>query len=64
MTIISLVECDTKTGEPCVLPFYYNGTEHYECITHDNDGTPWCDVGHGKKATCALDCPGKLVYSA
>ena len=59
MTNICLVECKNQVGEPCVFPFYYNGTQHYKCITHDNDGTPWCDAGDGKKDNCYSDCPGK-----
>ena len=43
------------------FPFDYGGNNHYECITHDNDGTPWCDVGDGKKDNCTTDCPRKLV---
>ena len=63
MTNICSVECDAITGESCDFPFYYNGTWHYGCITHDNDGTPWCDVGNGKKESCGTDCPGRLVLT-
>ena len=48
-------------GHDCYFPFDYGGNNHYECITHDNDGTPWCDVGNGKKDNCTTDCPRKLV---
>ena len=46
----------------CYFPVDYGGNYHYDCITHDNDGTPWCDAGNGKKHNCTSDdCPGKLV---
>ena len=45
---------------PCKFPFTYNGTQHDGCITHDNDGTPWCDIGNGEKGNCT-SCPGKLI---
>ena len=63
MINLCLVSCDPDgAGELCDLPFSYNGTWHYGCITHDNDGTPWCDAGNGKKHNCTSDdCPGKLV---
>ena len=64
---LCLVECKTRSGEPCAFPFYYNGTDHYECITHDNDGTPWCNVitsdGENGRADCMSDCPGKFVLT-
>ena len=63
MYIFCLVECDSKLGLPCDFPFYYHGTWHYGCITHGNDGTPWCDDGYGKKENCKPDCPGKLVLT-
>ena len=56
--------CKTVTkGDHCVFPFYYNGTKHYECITHDNNGTPWCSVDNGKKDNCSSDCPGRIVLT-
>ena len=63
LTYFRLVECDAETGKPCDFPFYYNGTWHYGCITHDNDGTPWCDVGTGTKESCRSDCPGKQMLT-
>ena len=54
-------------GGPCLFPFYYNGTQHYQCITNDNDGTPWCNVitadGENVGESCMSDCPGKLVLT-
>ena len=52
MTNLCLVSCKTQAGEPCWFPFYYNGTEHYECITDDNDGTGKCYPDPGK--ICSL----------
>ena len=52
MTNLCLVSCKTQAGEPCWFPFYYNGTEHYECITDDNDGTGKCMPDPGKM--CSL----------
>ena len=68
---ICLVACKTKAGEPCAFPFYYKGTKHSECITHDNDGTPWCGTGYSahkrysanETGNCMSDCPGKLVLT-
>ena len=48
---------------PCKFPFTYGGTQHDGCITHDNDGTPWCDIGNGEKGNCSSECPGKLVLT-
>ena len=67
MTNLCLVECKTRTGEHCVFPFYYNGSNHYACITHDNDGTPWCNVnttdGVIVKENCMSDCPGNFAMT-
>ena len=63
MPNLCLVECKTMTEEPCIFPFNYNGAKHYECITHDNSGTPWCDVGTGIKENCMSNCPGKIGLS-
>ena len=50
-----------------MFPFHYNGTNHYACITHDNDGTPWCNVntidGEIVRDNCMSDCPGKLMLT-
>ena len=48
---------------PCEFPFTYKGTQHDGCITHDNDGTPWCDIGNGQKGNCTSACPGNLVLT-
>ena len=45
----------------CEFPFTYNGIQHDACITHDNDGTPWCDIGDGEKTNCIGDCEGNIV---
>ena len=45
--------------------------QNYECITHDNDGTPWCATGKGayqrywanKTGSCMPDCPGKFMLT-
>ena len=62
-----LVECETMAGDPCVFPFYYNGSNHYACITHDNNGTPWCNFitaeGEFDRGNCMSDCPGKIVLN-
>ena len=52
----------TATPEcECLFPFIYKESEHYECITYDNDGTPWCVIDDdGNMANCMSDCPGKL----
>ena len=65
MTNLCLVECKTRSsGDPCVFPFYYKGTYHYECITHDNDGYPWCMIDDsGTKHDCKSACPGNLVMT-
>ena len=49
--------CKTLSGDICVFPFTYLGTQHDGCITHDNDGTPWCDIGNGQKDNCTSACP-------
>ena len=70
--------CKTKAGVPCAFPFLYKRKHHYECITDDNDGTPWCGTGHSalgrpdvfgtrlyytnETGNCMSDCPGMLVY--
>ena len=54
--------CKTWSGDICVFPFTYLGTQHDGCITHDNDGTPWCNVGNGKKGNCtSTSCPGNIM---
>ena len=67
ITNLCLVSCKTVAGQPCVFPFTYNGTNHYECITHDNAGTPWCMfmTGDGEydKDNCKSDCPGKIMLT-
>ena len=63
MTNLFIVEvCKTLSGDICVFPFTYLGTQHDGCITHDNDGTPWCNVGNGQKGNCtSTSCPGNLM---
>ena len=71
MTNLCSVECKTRAGKPCVFPFHYKGTDHYACITDDNDGTPWCSTGYlaherywaNETGNCMSDCPGKLVLT-
>ena len=32
----------TMLGDPCVFPFYWNGTQYYKCIDDDGDIAKWC----------------------
>ena len=60
-----LVECKTRAGDPCVFPFYYNGTKHYDCIKEDSD-KKWCatEVTHEGGREFNWDyCPGNLVLT-
>ena len=77
LTNLCLV-CKTKAGAPCAFPFLYKRKHHYECITDDNNGTPWCGTGYSalgrpdvfgtrlyytnETGNCMSDCPGMLVY--
>ena len=63
MTNLCLVSCKTMAGQTCVFPFTYNGTQHYDCITHDNDGTPWCASGDGEYDNCMPDCTGTIMMT-
>ena len=69
-----LVACITLAGETCEFPFFYKDKWHYECITHDNDGTPWCATD-GNIGNCTMTrtdsnynylahfCHGKLLLT-
>ena len=73
---LCLVECETKHGDPCVFPFYYNGTQHYECIfEQEHEDKDIEEVDRAKK-WCAIEvtrdgvdefkrdyCPGNLVLN-
>ena len=33
----------TRLGDPCVFPFYWNGTQYFECVDDDDDDiAKWC----------------------
>ena len=34
----------TVLGIHCKFPFYWNGTEYYECTDDDGDIAKWCDT--------------------
>ena len=57
--LFSVEVCQT----PCEFPFTYAGAQHDGCITHDNEGTPWCDIGNGTKGNCTSECPGNVNCS-
>ena len=63
MTNLCLVQpCPAIGGDTCEFPFTYNETQHNGCITHDNDGTLWCDVGNEEKTNCEpTACPGSFL---
>ena len=68
MTNLCLVECETKTGDPCVFPFYHNGTQQYECIKYkDSDtGEKWCAIEVTQEGVEEFKwdyCPGNLVLT-
>ena len=54
------------SGEECIFPFTYAGTQYVSCTAVDNDGVPWCatqtdgnnDYVEGKWGNCAARCPG------
>ena len=56
--LFSVEVCQTS----CEFPFTYNEDPHYMCITHDNDGTPWCDIGNSEKGNCTT-CPGNRMLT-
>jgi len=35
-------ECRTHSGQQCVFPFVYNGTQFHQCTRQDNKGRHWC----------------------
>ena len=62
ITNLCLVECQTILRDPCAFPFNWKGKQHYECITDDNDGRPWCVTdASGAWHYCKSDCPGNIV---
>ena len=64
MNNLCLVEpCPAKGGGTCEFPFMYNDTQHIGCITHDNDETPWCDIGNKEKTNCGDFCPGNFMLT-
>ena len=55
-------------GDNCVFPFYYNGTQHYECIEYkDSDtGMKWCAVEVTEEGVEDFKwdyCPGNYVLT-
>ena len=61
MLSMFLVDCKTMYGDKCMFPFTYRGVQHHTCITHDEDGSPWCYAANDKRGYCRSDCPGNLV---
>ena len=55
------LECKTVSGDLCMFPFYWNGTQHHECII--TNGRPRCRIDTSVNwYKCRPDCPGNLLF--
>ena len=68
MTTLCLVSCKTMGGDHCVFPFYYNGTQHYDCIEYKDSDTAikWCAVEVTREGVEEFKwdyCPGNIVLT-
>ena len=70
---VGALDCKTRSGKTCKLPFTYNGIKYGHCTDEDNRGVHWCSTTtddndqyiHGKWENCACETeaccpPGKV----